>query len=185
MIFIKDSSSRKLECHDFLGQCEGKLANIVSASHGKKTLHLTDMFGQKIYVGKKESTVTIVCDKVGSSGELYKIKGWFFQKQTVLFVRIQWNQSELSANNLDKKDFFGKSDPYIIISRELADGTWKEVYRTEIIDKNLNPRWNVFEISSDKLCNNDRQLSLRFQVFDHDNDTEWVLYDFTRRTHSN
>ena len=77
VILIKDSSSRKLQCHDFLGQCEGKLANIVSASHGKKTLKLTDIFGQKVYDGKKESTLTIICDKVGSSGELYKIKVGF------------------------------------------------------------------------------------------------------------
>ena len=43
-----------------------------------------------------------------------------------------------------KKDFFGKSDPYMEISRENLDGTWNAVHRTEVINNNLNPR-NVFD----------------------------------------
>ena len=39
-----------------------------------------------------------------------------------------------------KKDFFGKSDPYMEISRENLDGTWNAVHRTEVINNNLNPR---------------------------------------------
>ena len=38
------------------------------------------------------------------------------------------------------KDFFGKSDPYMEISRENLDGTWNAVHRTEVINNNLNPR---------------------------------------------
>ena len=43
-----------------------------------------------------------------------------------------------------KKDFFGKSDPYMEISRENLDGTWNAVHRTEVINNNLNPR-NVLD----------------------------------------
>ena len=56
------------------------------------------------------------------------------------------------------------------ISRENADGTWNAVHRTEVINNNLNPRWRAFEISSNTLCNSDRERKLRCRVFDYDND---------------
>ena len=31
---------------------------------------------------------------------------------------------QLCANKLDKKDFFGKSDPFLVFYRSNEDGTW-------------------------------------------------------------
>ena len=53
-----------------------------------------------------------------------------------------------------KKDFFGKSDPYIDIQRENLDGSWNSVYRTEVINNNLNPRWRPFEIKASLIMSN-------------------------------
>ena len=56
-----------------------------------------------------------------------------------------------------KKDFFGKSDPYMEISRENLDGTWNAVHRTEVINNNLNPR-NVLDsrVTENLSARNDR-----------------------------
>ena len=36
------------------------------------------------------------------------------------------------AQGLDKKDFLGKSDPYLEFSRQAPDGRWQVVHRTEV-----------------------------------------------------
>ena len=38
----------------------------------------------------------------------------------------------VSAKNLDKKDFFGKSDPYFVISKQIREA-WITVYRSEVV----------------------------------------------------
>lgn len=49
---------------------------------------------------------------------------------------------QLSARHVDKKDLFGKSDPYIVISKESA-GLKSVVYKTEVIKNTLDPSWRV------------------------------------------
>ena len=46
-------------------------------SKGKKTLKLTDMLKKQVHSAGKESTLTIMCDKVGSDEELYQIQEGF------------------------------------------------------------------------------------------------------------
>jgi hypothetical protein len=50
---------------------------------------------------------------------------------------------ELRGTDLAKMDRFGKSDPYVIISR-LGGSVAHEVHRTECVKKNLNPTWASF-----------------------------------------
>ncbi len=38
----------------------------------------------------------------------------------------------MRAQKLDKKDFLGKSDPYLIISRQLPDGSFVSVHKTKV-----------------------------------------------------
>lgn len=42
-------------------------------------------------------------------------------------LELTWN-----GVGLDKKDFLGKSDPYLELSRENPDGTFSKVHRTEV-----------------------------------------------------
>ncbi len=42
-------------------------------------------------------------------------------------------------------DTFGSSDPFIIVSRSYPNP--EQLYRSEVIQKNLNPQWKSFEIS--------------------------------------
>ncbi|KAM3178776.1 hypothetical protein ACTXT7_001890 [Hymenolepis weldensis] len=53
---------------------------------------------------------------------------------------------------LDKKDMFGKSDPYIIILRRNERGKWEQCYQSEVVKKTLSPDWKPLLISLDRLC---------------------------------
>ncbi len=93
---------------------------------------------------------------------------------------------KLRGENLDKKDLFGKSDPFLVISRVREGADYVPVlkvrllsgvgcvcvgavcicrsYRarqTEVIRKTLNPSWRSFDISTQRLCNGDAQRPLR------------------------
>ena len=59
-------------------------------------------------------------------------------------------ECHFSGKNLDKKDTFGKSDPYLVISKLTDDeGGIMEICRTDVIKKTLDPKWEpvcvVFE----------------------------------------
>uniref|UniRef100_A0A8C2WCW5 Copine 1 n=1 Tax=Chinchilla lanigera TaxID=34839 RepID=A0A8C2WCW5_CHILA len=61
---------------------------------------------------------------------------------------------EVEARNLDKKDFLGKSDPFLEFFRQ-GDGKWHLVYRSEVIKNNLNPTWKRFSVPLQHLCGGD------------------------------
>ena len=72
------------------------------------------------------------------------------------------------ANNLDNKDFFGKSDPFLEMSRANENGEFSLVHRTEVVDNDLSPTWKPFEKDVSALCNGDYDRVLKIEVFDDD-----------------
>jgi hypothetical protein len=42
---------------------------------------------------------------------------------------------QLAAKGLDKKDFFGKSDPFLVFYKAKEDKTWIKVHETEVVMK--------------------------------------------------
>jgi len=69
---------------------------------------------------------------------------------------------------LSKNGFFGKSDPFLIISRGNEDGSFTVCWRNQPIMNNLNPRWPPSRISMIPLCNGDIDRPLRIEVFDYE-----------------
>lgn len=67
------------------------------------------------------------------------------------------------GRDLDKKDFFGKSDPYYQISRTMEDGTTTVVYRSDHIKNTLNPTWTPAVVPVAQLCNGDLDRQLLFE----------------------
>ena len=63
----------------------------------------------------------------------------------------------LSARNLDKKDLFGLSDPYLELCRatSAAKTSYVIVHRTEVVKNTLNPDWAEFSVDVRSLCNGD------------------------------
>ncbi|RXG67369.1 Copine-8 [Armadillidium vulgare] len=71
----------------------------------------------------------------------------------------------VSANNLDKKKIFGKSNPFLVISRSLQDNAFTAVHKTEVIKKNLNPNWKPIIIPARSLCGGDENRPIKFECF--------------------
>merc|ERR1712224_581257 len=69
---------------------------------------------------------------------------------------------------LDKKDFFGKSDPFYELGKQNPDGTFTTVYRSETIEANLSPRWRQHEINVKRLCGGQAEQPILFSCYDHD-----------------
>ncbi|OMJ84218.1 hypothetical protein SteCoe_14705 [Stentor coeruleus] len=75
---------------------------------------------------------------------------------------------KLKGEHLDEKDWFGKSDPYLIIYRSLDSNTWTEVFKSEVIKDTTNPLWNQFSIPVQKLCNGDMKKPIKIECYDWD-----------------
>eukprot|EP01107_Rhizomastix_libera_P012501 TRINITY_DN314_c0_g1_i4.p1 TRINITY_DN314_c0_g1~~TRINITY_DN314_c0_g1_i4.p1 ORF type:complete len:545 (+),score=143.76 TRINITY_DN314_c0_g1_i4:16-1650(+) len=74
---------------------------------------------------------------------------------------------QLSGLKLDKKDVFGKSDPYLIFYK--TNGTERfPVHKTEIVMNTLNPTWNPITIHAQDLCNGDLKRPVYVECFDWD-----------------
>lgn len=69
---------------------------------------------------------------------------------------------------LAKKDYFGLSDPYFVVSKCVAPGEWRQLYKSETIKETLDPIWEPFELTEQELCNCDRNRLIKFECYDWD-----------------
>jgi len=144
LIYDSDSDSKDLSKHDFIGTVELAMSEIASAPGGKlvKTIKLAKP-------SKRVAQLVIHGEEVSGSNDEVKM--------------------ELSCEKLDKKDWFGKSDPFVEIHRGRPDGSsvaWTKVYTTPVIKKTLDPRWPSVTLRFAELCNGDQNRPLKFSVFD-------------------
>eukprot|EP01028_Stygiella_incarcerata_P010829 TRINITY_DN583_c0_g1_i1.p1 TRINITY_DN583_c0_g1~~TRINITY_DN583_c0_g1_i1.p1 ORF type:complete len:565 (-),score=145.11 TRINITY_DN583_c0_g1_i1:129-1823(-) len=139
-VYDIDNPSDSLEKHDFLGSFDCVMGDIVTAA-GKT---LTGDLGRPGH--KNKGKISIYCEEMAEINDI------------VMF--------EARGNKLAKKDLFGKSDPFLVISRSQESGGFIPVHKTEVIKKNLNPQWAKFSVPIVQLCNGDEYRPLLFEVFD-------------------
>uniref|UniRef100_A0A8C7SEK1 C2 domain-containing protein n=1 Tax=Oncorhynchus mykiss TaxID=8022 RepID=A0A8C7SEK1_ONCMY len=77
---------------------------------------------------------------------------------------------QFCGNKLDKKDFFGKSDPFLVFYRSNEDGSFTICHKTEVVKNTLDPVWQAFKIPVKALCNGDYDRSIKVEVYDWDRD---------------
>ncbi|KAH9504770.1 Copine-8 [Bulinus truncatus] len=140
-VYDVDSASADLNKHDFLGRTECTLGEVVSSAKLSKLLD-----GPK----KNSGLIIIGAEELSSCKEQ---------------VTLQFR-----GEKLDKKDFFGKSDPFLTFSRVHEDGSFTVVHRTEVIRKTLNPTWKIFSIPVRELCNGDYDRAIKVDCHDWDAD---------------
>nr|XP_014431933.2 copine-5 [Pelodiscus sinensis]XP_025043464.1 copine-5 [Pelodiscus sinensis] len=116
-LYDVDSKSPDLSKHDFLGQAFCTLGEIVGSSGsrlekpltmGAFTLHSrtgkpTPSVSNGGIPGKKCGTIILSAEELGNCRDVATM--------------------QFCANKLDKKDFFGKSDPFLVFYRSNEDGT--------------------------------------------------------------
>ncbi|XP_056105215.1 copine-3 isoform X1 [Rhinichthys klamathensis goyatoka] len=141
-VYDIDNKTIDLSDDDFLGEFECSLGQIVSSSKLTRPLVLKN----KKPAGK--GTITISAEEIKDN-------------RVVNF--------EVEARKLDKKDFLGKSDPYLEFYRQTETG-WQLAHRTEVVKYNLNPCWRPFKIPLRSLCAGDMEKPIKVECYDYDND---------------
>uniref|UniRef100_A0A3B5LCK2 Copine Va n=1 Tax=Xiphophorus couchianus TaxID=32473 RepID=A0A3B5LCK2_9TELE len=121
-VYDIDSKSPDLAKHDFLGQVYCTLGEIVVS------FSLNDSFfsPHRGIPGKTCGTIILSAEELGNCRD---------------YATMQF-----CANKLDKKDFFGKSDPFMVFYRSNEDGTFTICHKTEVVKNTLNPVWEPFSI---------------------------------------
>ncbi|XP_067905689.1 copine-2 isoform X3 [Heterodontus francisci] len=142
-LFDQDKSSKQLYEHDFLGEFSCTLGVIVSSKKMTRPLVLTN--------GKPAGKGTIM------------ISAQEISDNRVITL-------SMAGRKLDKKDLFGKSDPYLEFYKQEEDGKWMLVHRTEVIKNTLDPVWKPFSIPLVSLCNGDVEKTIKILCYDYDND---------------
>ncbi|XP_028430545.1 LOW QUALITY PROTEIN: copine-9 [Perca flavescens] len=136
--------SSNLSKHDFLGQMFCTLGEIIGSTGSRLERTLSGI------PGKKCGTIIFSAEELSNCRDIATM--------------------QLCANKLDKKDFFGKSDPFLVFYRSNEDGTFTICHKTEMIKNNLNPVWQPFTIPVRALCNGDYDRTVKVDVFDWDRD---------------
>ncbi|XP_010776369.1 copine-5b [Notothenia coriiceps] len=146
--------SPDLSKHDFLGQTFCTLGEIV----GSPASRLEKSMGG--IQGKKCGTIVLSAEELSNCRDSATM--------------------QCCANKLDKKDFFGKSDPFMVFYRSNEDGTFTICHKTEVVKNTLNPVWQPFAIPVRALCNGDYDRTIKVEVYDWDRDgSHDFIGDFT------
>nr|XP_019942026.1 PREDICTED: copine-8-like [Paralichthys olivaceus] len=144
-VYNVDTRSSNLSKHkDFLGQMFCTLGEIIGSTGSRLERTLSGI------PGKKCGTIIFAAEELSNCRDIATM--------------------QLCANKLDKKDFFGKSDPFLVFYRSNEDGTFTICHKTEVIKNNLNPVWQPFTIPVRALCNGDYDRTVKVDVFDWDRD---------------
>ncbi|XP_058135948.1 copine-2 isoform X1 [Dasypus novemcinctus] len=142
-LFDQDKSSMRLDEHDFLGQFSCSLGTIVSSKKITRPLQLMD----NKPAGK--GLITIAAQELSDNRAI---------------------TLSLAGRKLDKKDLFGKSDPFLELFKPGDDGKWMLVHRTEVIKYTLDPVWKPFTVPLVSLCDGDMEKPVQVMCYDYDND---------------
>uniref|UniRef100_A0A7N6BLF5 Copine-3 n=1 Tax=Anabas testudineus TaxID=64144 RepID=A0A7N6BLF5_ANATE len=142
-VYDIDNSTSNLNDDDYLGGVELTLGQIVAS----KTLTRPLQLKKNKPAGK--GTITVTAEEIKDNRAI---------------------ELELAAKNLDKKDTFGKSDPFLEFFKQGDSGKWQLVHRTEVVKNNLNPSWKKFTVPLQTFCSSDLNRSLKVDCSDHDSD---------------
>ena len=77
---------------------------------------------------------------------------------------------DFNGTDLDKKDFLGKSDPFLIFYRCNDSSQYLAAHKTEVIKKTLNPVWKPIVVPARTLCSGDHNRSIKIECYDWDSD---------------
>ncbi|KAM9536992.1 copine-3-like isoform 2-T2 [Salvelinus alpinus] len=155
-VYDIDNKSVDLKDDDYLGGFECTLGQIVSSKKFTRPLQLKK--------GKPagKGTITITAEEIKDN------------RAIVL---------EVEAKGLDKKDLFGKSDPFLEFFKQGDDGKWQLVHRTEVVKNNLSPSWKKFTVALQTFCNCDMSKPIKVTCYDKDEDTSSdMIGEFTCTT---
>ncbi|XP_027351006.1 protein BONZAI 3 [Abrus precatorius] len=141
----------KLEDQEFLGMASCTLSEIVTKQSRSLTLRLQNKSGR---------------------GGLRNLGAITVHAEETVAARSAVEMI-LRCSDLDNKDVFSKSDPFLRISRIVESGGSVPICKTEVIDNNLNPKWKPICLSFRQFGSTDNPLVI--ECFDFNSNGDHVL----------
>ncbi|GKV07552.1 hypothetical protein SLEP1_g19308 [Rubroshorea leprosula] len=141
----------KLKDQDFLGETSCFLSEIVTKQNRTLTLNLHNKNGRG--VSRNLGTLTVHAEETIAS-----------RTAVEMIVR---------CCNLENKDLFSKSDPFLRISRIVETGSSIPICKTEVVNNNLNPVWRPLCLSMQQFGSKDDPLVI--ECFDFNSSGNHVL----------
>ncbi|CAL9214222.1 unnamed protein product [Arabidopsis halleri] len=126
----------KLKDQDFLGEATCVLSEIMTRPNRTVTLTLTGKV--RAGVNRNLGTLSVQAEETVAS-------------KTVAEINFR-------CVNLDNKDLFSKSDPFLRISRIVETSAAVPICRTEVVDNNLNPMWRPVCLTMQQFGSKDTPL---------------------------
>ncbi|PWA89020.1 calcium-dependent phospholipid-binding Copine family protein [Artemisia annua] len=139
-----------LKAQDFVGEATCALSEIMTLRSRSKTLQLHGRNGH--HTGTLGSINVHAEETIAS-------------KMAV--------EMRLRCTNLDNKDRFSKSDPFLRVSRIVEAGGPIPICKTEVVNNNLNPVWKPLCITMQQYGSKDNPLVI--ECFDFNSDGNHVL----------
>ncbi|XP_039043573.1 protein BONZAI 3 [Hibiscus syriacus] len=141
----------KLNEQDFLGEATCVLSEILTKRNRSLTLNLHGKNGPG--GSRNFGTLTLYAEET------------FLSRMVV--------ETKLRCSQLDNKDMFSKSDPFLRISRQSESGNYVPICKTEVINNNLNPVWRPLSLSMHQFASKENPLLI--ECFDFNSNGNHVL----------
>ncbi|XP_024195065.1 protein BONZAI 3 isoform X1 [Rosa chinensis] len=141
----------KLEDQEFLGEGSCVLSEIVTKQSRRLTLNLHNRSGRRGL--RNFGTLTVHAEETMASKSVVEIK--------------------FHCSQLENKDLFSKSDPFLRVSRIVESGGSVPICKTEVVDNNLNPIWKPLSLSMQQFGSKDNPLVI--ECFDFNSNGNHVL----------
>ncbi|KAL5203302.1 hypothetical protein ABZP36_014254 [Zizania latifolia] len=138
-----------LSQQDFLGEACCNLSEIITKFNHSLTLNLQSSSGHALL-----GTVTVHAEESDSSRMAVEMT--------------------LHCLNLENKDMFSKSDPFLRISRLVETAGAIPICKTEVINDNLNPVWRPITLTSQQFGSKNNPLLVECFDFDSSGNHELI-----------
>lgn len=139
-VYDVDTDRPNLEDHDFIGWVEITLGNLVAQHTVQEKIKYHNP-------NLNRGTLILTAEELSSNKEEVEI--------------------QLVGRNLDKMFFFGKADPFVIISKSTETGSFIPVHKTEVLRNTLKPVWKGFRIPIRTLNNGDYGRELKIECMSY------------------
>ncbi|XP_043815082.1 protein BONZAI 3 isoform X1 [Manihot esculenta] len=143
--------SLKLKDQEFLGEASCVLSEIATKQNQTLTLNLHNKDGHEVL--ENLGMLTIHAEEIVAS-------------RTAIELTFR-------CANLDNKDVFSLSDPFLRISRIVESGGSIPICKSEVVNNNLNPQWRPLHLSMQQFGSKDNPLVI--ECFDFNSNGNHVL----------
>ena len=140
-VYDIDSSSLNLEDHDFIGEYQCTLAQLVSCSYCSYNRLVNREYGGN------NGTIILVAEELNSCKEELSIQ----------FI----------GRNLENRNWFSSLDPFLEFYKVNEDGTFTLVHRGQPARSTKSPIWKAFNVPLRTFCSGDHDRNIKVNCKDY------------------